>query len=329
MGFGGRRLRAPLRVFGRGAISAMLLSLALGQPALAQSTARPAARPASPPPAVQPPAPPEPPANSVGGMGDVNLYPKRVIIDQRQRVATVGLFNRASATGNYEIKLSDMMMTPDGRLVDLASVSDPAVRDRVKTASKLIRWSPHRVTLASHDSQTVRLMARVPPDLPPGEYRSHFSAVALPDVGTGGLSIEDAAGTAKPGAIGVTIVPRFGISIPVIVRVGETTVTAGLRDLTVTQQPDGNRVISLTVTREGNRSAYGDFVITAAGSKTKVSEIRGIGVYTEVSQRALQMLVDPAADPRLTARGARLTVTYTDDDFAPGKILARQDFIVP
>ena len=262
-------------------------------------------------------------------MGDVNLYPKRVIIDQRQRVATVGLFNRASATGNYEIKLTDMMMTPEGRLVDLASVSDPAVRDTVKTASKLIRWSPHRVTLASHDSQTVRLMARVPPDLPPGEYRSHFSAVALPDIGTGGLSIEDAAGTAKPGAIGVTIVPRFGISIPVIVRVGETTVTAGLRDLTVTQQPDGKRVIALTITRAGNRSAYGDFVITAAGSKTKLAEIRGIGVYTEISQRALQVLVDPAADPRLTARGAKLTVTYTDDDFAPGKILAKQDFIVP
>ena len=232
------------------------------------------------------------------------------------------------ATGSYEIKLNDMMMTPEGRLVDLASVTDPALRDRVKTASKLIRWSPHRVVLASHDSQTVRLMARVPPDLPPGEYRSHFSAIALPDA-TSGLSIEDAAGTHKPGSIGVTIVPRFGISIPVIVRVGDTTVTAGLRDLAVTPQPDGKRVISLTITREGTRSAYGDFVVTAGGGKTKLAEIRGIGVYTEVTRRSLQIMVDPAADPRLTAPGARLTVTYTDDDFAPGKILARQDFTVP
>ena len=329
MGFGGRRLRVPLRAFALASGSALLVLFAGGHTALAQSAVKPTAKPDADRSSALPPAPTAPPANSVGGMGDVNLYPKRVIIDQRQRVATVGLFNRASATGNYEIKLTDMMMTPEGRLVDLASVSDPAVRDTVKTASKLIRWSPHRVTLASHDSQTVRLMARVPPDLPPGEYRSHFSAVALPDIGTGGLSIEDAAGTAKPGAIGVTIVPRFGISIPVIVRVGETTVTAGLRDLTVTQQPDGKRVIALTITRAGNRSAYGDFVITAAGSKTKLAEIRGIGVYTEISQRALQVLVDPAADPRLTARGAKLTVTYTDDDFAPGKILAKQDFIVP
>ncbi len=330
MGFGGRRSKAPSCVLiGRRLTLALLLSAVLAQPTLAQRAAQSAA-PAAPKPQPAPPStPPQPPSDSVGGMGDVNLYPKRIIIDQRQRVATVGLFNRASATGSYEIKLSDMMMTPEGRLVDLASVTDPAARDRVKTASRLLRWSPHRVVLASHEAQTVRLMARVPPDLPPGEYRSHFSATAVPDIGSGGLSIEDAAGAQKAGAIGVTIVPRFGISIPVIVRIGETTVMVGLRDLSVTPLLDGGRVIALTITRAGNRSAYGDIMVTAAGGKTKIAEIRGIGVYTEITQRTLQVLVDPKSDPRLTVRGARLTVTYTDDDFAPGKILARQDFTVP
>ena len=329
MGFGGRRPKTPLCVLRGGRLAFALLSTVLVQPALAQGAAPNAARAAPKPPPAPPLTPPDAPADSVGGMGDVNLYPKRIIIDQRQRVATVGLFNRASATGSYEIKLTDMMMTPEGRLVDLASVTDPTVRDRVKTASSLLRWSPHRVVLGSHEAQTVRLMARVPPDLPPGEYRSHFSATAVPDIGSGGLSIEDAAGAQKTGAIGVTIVPRFGISIPVIVRIGETTVTAGLRDLSVTPLPDGGRVIALTITRSGNRSAYGDITVTPAGGKTRLAEIRGIGVYTEITQRSVQILVDPKSDPRLTTRGARLTVTYTDDDFAPGKILARQDFTVP
>ncbi len=330
MGFGGRRPKTPIRGLSGGRVAlALLLSAVQAQPASAQGAAQNAV-PAAPKPLPAPPfIPPEPPTDSVSGMGDVNLYPKRIIIDQRQRVATVGLFNRASATGSYEIQLSDMMMTPEGRLVDLASVTDAAARDRVKTASRLLRWSPHRVVLASHDSQTVRLMARVPPDLPPGEYRSHFSATAVPDIGSGGLNIEDAAGAQKASAIGVTIVPRFGISIPVIVRIGETTVTAGLRDLSVTQLQDGGRAIALTITRAGNRSAYGDITVTAAGGKTKIAEIRGIGVYTEITQRTLQVLVDPKSDARLTVRGARLTVTYTDDDFAPGKVLAKQDFTVP
>ncbi len=306
----------------------MLLLAPLTQQALAQSAIKPAARPA---PAAAP-APPaaEPPTGSVSGMGDVNLYPKRVVIDQKQRVASVGLFNRAAAQGEYEITVSDMMMTPEGRLVELGTITDAAARDKVRTASRFLRWSPRRVTLGSHDSQTVRIMARVPPELPPGEYRSHFSAIAVPNQAAGGFSIEEARnGGQKPGTIGVTIVPRFGISIPVIVRVGETTLTTGLRNLTVTTLPDGGRAVSLTITREGTRSAFGDIAVTVTGTRTKVADVRGIGVYTEVGQRAVQIAVDPAADPRLTARGAKLTVTYTDDDFAPGKILARQDFTVP
>lgn len=318
-----RRYLAPLTVSGKLGLAAMLaLGLAAWQPVLAQ----PAAKPASP---AQPvPAPPAP-AGAVGGMGDVNIYPKRVVIDAKQRVASVGLFNRAAAQGDYDISITDLMMTPEGRLVELGSVTDPALRDRVRTASSLLRWSPRRVTLRPFDSQTVRVMARVSPDLPPGEYRSHFSAVAVPAVGTSGYTIEQATGGQSNAAIGVTIVPRFGISIPVIVRVGETNATAGLRDLSVLAAPDGRKAIAMTITRTGNRSVFGDILVTVTGSKTKVAEIRGIGVYPEVNQRPVQIPLDPIVDPRLTARGARLTVTYTDDDFAPGKILVKQDFIVP
>jgi hypothetical protein len=289
----------------------------LSSQVLAQNAAKPA------------PAQVEPPAGSVGGMGDVNLYPKRVVIDQRQRVASIGLFNRAAAQGEYDIDISDMMMTKEGGIVELASVSNPADKARVRTASALLRWSPHRVTLGSHDSQTVRIMARIAPDLPPGEYRSHFFAVAKPPVGEGGLTIEEAAGARASNGIGVMIVPRFGISIPIIVRVGETTLITGLRNLSVNTTAEGVKVLSLTITRQGTRSAFGDIVVTAAGTKTKVAENKGVGVYPEVSERTIQLLVDPAVDPRSIARGAKLTVTYTDDDFAPGKTLAKQDFIVP
>ena len=104
---------APVAVSSRiGLASAMLLLAPMTQQALAQS----AARPAQAPPAA------ETPAGSVGGMGDVNLYPKRVVIDSKQRVASVGLFNRAAAQGEYEISVTDMMMTPEGRLVELGTV---------------------------------------------------------------------------------------------------------------------------------------------------------------------------------------------------------------
>jgi len=274
----------------------------------------------------QPPAA-LPPAGAVGGMGDVNIYPKRIVIDDRRRLGTLGLYNRSVNAGEYDISLVDKLMTPEGNLVDLDTIADPAERARVRSAKGLLRWSPRRAALGGSEAQTVHVMVRVPPDLPSGEYRSHFTIVAVPPVADG-LSIEDAAGAARDDGIGVRIVPRFGISIPVIVRVGETTLSAGLAGLSVGPGPQGQS-IRLTVTRSGTRSAFGGITVTAPGQKTPVAEILGIGVYTEVGERQVQIPINPKADPRLYAPGARLIVTYTDDDAEPGKVLTRQEFIVP
>jgi hypothetical protein len=270
------------------------------------------------------------PSNSVGGMGDINLYPKRVVISDRARTGNVGIYNKSATAGDYTITVADMAMTPDGRLVETASIldTDPA-KARIKGAADLLRWSPHRFTLPGNESQVVRLMARVAPDLPPGEYRTHFSVIAVPPLDDG-LTIDQAAGGDKAGdGIGVRIIPRFGISIPVIIRVGETTLTSGLKDLAVVTAPTGQRLIRLTITRSGTRSSFGDITVTAAGTSKPVALIRGIGVYTEIDERTVLIPVDRTVDARFTTAGARLTATYVDDDHAPGKTLARADFTVP
>ena len=114
-----------------------------------------------------------------------------------------------------------------------------------------------------------------------------------------------------------------------IVRVGSTTLNAGLRDISVVAGPDGSRAIALTITRAGTRSAFGDLVVTAPGAKKPVAQLKGIGVYTELASRQVTVPIDPQADPRSYARGARLTVSYIDDDAAPGQLMARQEFTVP
>lgn len=279
--------------------------------------------------AAAPAAPAQLPAGSVGGMGDVNLFPKRVILTERQRIVSIGLYNRGTSASDYEISIADRMMTPDGRLLDLAAVEDQAQRDSVKTASSLLRWSPRRVLLQGSDAQTVRVMARIPPDLPAGEYRSHFIATAVPPGSDGSFSIDDAAGAAPGDGIGVRIVPRFGISIPIILRVGETSVTAGIVQPRLITIGPGEQAIAFTLTREGTRSAFGDITVTAPGLRTPVANSKGIGVYTEINRRDVVMPVAPEAAAALAKSGTRLTITYTDDDYAPGQVLARQEFTVP
>ena len=286
------------------------------------------------------PAPAALPSGSIGGMGDINLFPKRIVIDDRQRLANLGLYNRAIATGEYEITVSDMAMQTDGRLVELESLTDPAARAAVHTASSFLRWSPRRVSLPGSEAQMVRIMARVSPELPPGEYRSHFTIVSVPPE-TGGTSIDEATGAQTENGIGVRIVPRFGISIPVIVRVGQTTLSAGIKDIALVTQPGGGRALSFKITREGTRSAFGDITVTVPGAKKPLGNVKGIGVYTEIAERSVLIPLDqaadaaanpaanPAANSRALARGTRMTITYVDDDAAPGKTLAKQEFIVP
>ena len=271
----------------------------------------------------------EPPEGSVGGMGDINLYPRRVVLQGRDRITTVGLYNRAAAEGNYEIELSDRIMLTSGELVDLADAGEGAARARLNSATEMLRWSPRRIALPPNESQTIRIMARIPPDLPAGEYRTHFSVMQVPPGADGGVSIEQASGQRKSGAIGVRIVPRFGISIPVIVRVGDTTLEVGLRDLAVKPIGDGRSAVTFTITRSGTRSAFGNITVTPAGSGKAIATVKGVGVYPEIDERFMTVPVDPEALTSAFARGARLTVTYTDDDFRPGEVLARQEFIVP
>ena len=307
---------------------------AQGTPASQTATATPAPSPATPADAasdagpVAGPAPAAAPDGAVSGMGDINLYPKRVVIDDHNRVQSVGLYNKTTNTGDYDISIGDMMMTTDGRLVDLAQVSDAAAKARVKGATLLLRWSPHRVTLPGSEAQMVRIMAHVPPDLPPGEYRAHFSAVAVPP-DAGGVSIEDAAGKQQATGIGVHITPRFGISIPVILRVGETTLATGIADPSVFNLTGGGKALHFRITRSGTRSAFGDVVVTAPGQKNPVAAVRGVGVYTEIDARDVNIPFDPKADPASYGHGAKLTITYIDDDVNPGKTLASQVFTVP
>ena len=191
-------------------------------------------------------------------MGDVNLYPTRVVIDGRSRIATVGLYQRSIAAGEYEITVEDRAMLPDGSVVALDKVTDPALRERLRGAAGMLRWSPRRIRLLGNEAQTVRIMARTPPELPAGEYRAHFLALSVPPALEAADSIERAVKPGSGPAIGVTIVPRFGISIPVILRVGETTLAAGIGDVAITTGPDGRRSLTLTLTRAGTRSAFGD-----------------------------------------------------------------------
>ena len=170
-------------------------------------------------------------------------------------------------------------------------------------------------------------MARGSSDLPDGEYRSHFMVTSVPDAE--GFSIEEATGAQQADGIGVTIRPRFGIAIPVIVRVGETTLDVGITGATLLTARDGTQAVGFILNRSGTRSAFGDVVIKAAGSAEPIAVSRGVGIYPEIDAREVIVPIDPETDPSLLTSGARLQIEFVDDDFAPGSKLTEHSFVVP
>lgn len=298
----------------KGAALTLAAAMVLGTgSSIAQDTTSPAASAA--------------PAGSVGGLGDVNLFPKRVVIDGRRAIATVGLYNKAVDPGDYEIKIIDMAMTPEGQLISFDNGLDEATKAKVSTASQMLRYSPRRVRLGSTESQLIRVMARGSSDLPDGEYRSHFMVTSVPD--SEGFSIEEATGAGQADGIGVSIRPRFGIAIPVIVRVGETTLDVGISGATLLTARDGSQAVGFVLNRSGTRSAFGDVVVKAAGRSEPIAVSRGVGIYPEIDARQVIVPIDPETEPGLLASGVRLTVEFIDDDFAPGSKLAEHSFVVP
>jgi hypothetical protein len=270
------------------------------------------------------------PEGSVSGMGDINLYPRRVILDGRQRIASVGIYNKTADEGDYEITVSNMVMASTGQIFAVESLPEGVTAEKLNAADEMLRWSPRRVTLLGNEAQTVRIMARTPADLPPGEYRSHFTVISIPRDVEDGYSIDDAVSGEAEGdkGIGVFIRPRFGISIPVIVRVGNTTLDVSLSRIALVPTEQGP-AIGVTINRSGTRSAYGDIIVTMAGQSEPVAIARGIGVYTEIDSRPYLLALNPEFDPALLVSGAALKITYVDDDVSPGATLASKEFTVP
>jgi len=241
---------------------------------------------------------------NTGGAGDLLLAPTRVVLDGHARAAEIMLNNKGYKEATYRITFTHVKMDDNGRYtpVDDKVASDPAL----KFADKVLRYSPHQVTLKPGETQVVKVMARPSEGLAEGEYCSHLMFMAVPDASMG----EDVEAT-KPadGKISVHLIPIYGVSIPVIVRHGTLEAQAKMGNVRLS-----GKNILLTIARSGNKSVYGDVIATEAGSNKVVGQLRGIAVLATNDRRNLSL---PLTAP---AKGT-LTIEYRERAEDGGKVL--------
>lgn len=220
------------------------------------------------------------PGRAGAGVGDLLVAPKRIVLDGR-RGAEIVLNNVGDEPATYRISVEFRRMTPEGELVDETS---PTPQEQA--AADMIVYAPRRVTLAPHEPQSIRIAARPPQGLPDGEYRVHLLFRAVP------AATPVAAAPAEPvKGLHLQLIPIYGVTIPVIVRLGNLQVTAGIANVQL-EKKDGKADIALDLTRNGSRSTFGEVRVLKAGVKDPIAIQRAVAVYTDIGSRRVTIPVD-------------------------------------
>ena len=234
--------------------------------------------------------------------GDLLISPLRIVFEGPKKFQEINLANVGKDTSIYVVSVIDIRMKDDGSFEQI-TVPDSGQN----FAGKYLRFFPRRVTLAPNEAQVVKIQLIKTNEMEPGEYRSHLYFRSVPD--------ETPLGEKKPvkesGSLSVHLVPIFGITTPVIIRMGENTSAVTFSDLSF-KMVDNIPKLSVTFNRTGSMSVYGDLkvdFVSAMGRVTLVKLVKGIGVYTPNAVRHFVMDLD--TDKGVDFRMGKLHITYT------------------
>jgi len=254
---------------------------------------------------------------------DLMVAPTRIVFDNKQRTAQLDLINSGAEPATYRISLVNRRMSEAG---EFSAVNSPGPGEQF--ADELLRYSPRQVVLAPGAGQTVRISLRKPADLAAGEYRSHLIFDKIAEA-KGSTSIETQ--NAPAGEVSVQLTMLAGLSIPVIVRHGETAASVTLVGLELLKPVAGQAAkLAFVLQRSGNRSVYGDLGATftpQGGAAQEVGKAGGVAVYTPNPLRHVKLELKPP--PGLVLARGTLRVTFRDRPDAGAKLLAEATIELP
>jgi hypothetical protein len=256
---------------------------------------------------------------SVLAQGDVQIYPKRILFDGSKRAQEVSIANSGKDTARYTISVIQIRMKEDG---SFETIENPDSGQNF--ADKNFRFFPRTVVLAPNEAQTVKVQLLKFNELATGEYRSHLyfrSEAEKKPLGHDSI-------VNKSSSIAVRIVPTYGISIPVIIRAGESSTEISLSQVRFAWEKDTIPVLNFDLNRSGNMSVYGDVSVdylSPGGKEIRVCSVKGMSVYTPNTVRHFHLTLQK--NPAIDFNKGSLHIVYTDLS-GPVQKLAQQQILL-
>jgi len=239
----------------------------------------------------------------ISGQGNLLITPRRLVFEGSKRSIDVNLANIGQDTATYSISMVQIRMTENGSF-ETITVPDPGQN----FADSYIRFFPRSVTLGPNESQAVKVQLTRATNLSAGEYRSHLYFRAVPKPAPLGEQTNNIDTT----TISIQLRPIFGITIPVLIRIGESNTKVSLSDLSYKNMNDTVPMINLSFNRTGNMSVFGDITvdhISQQGKITRVGAANGVAVYTPNTLRRFQLNLNK--EPGVDYSTGTLRVIYS------------------
>ena len=252
----------------------------------------------------------------VKAQGNLLINPKRVIFDGQKRSQEINLANIGKDTARYVISFIQIRMKIDGSFEQITQADSGQ-----NFADKYLRIFPRTVTLGPNEAQIVKVQLSQINKLLPGEYRSHLYFRALSEEKPLGEKVAEA----DSAGLSVRLTAIFGISIPVIIRLGESTARVSLSDLEL-ESTSSQPILKARFNRTGNMSVYGNLTIehiSNDGKITRVGIVKGISVYTPNAIRDMKIKLDNEAG--VNYHSGKLSIVYTSQtEGKPEKLAASE-----
>lgn len=242
-------------------------------------------------------------STGASAQGNLLITPRRVVFEGSKRSLDLNLANIGQDTATYAISIVQIRMKEDGSFETIGE-PDP---DQL-FADRYIRFFPRSVILASNEAQVVKIQLSRAAGIAAGEYRSHFYFRSVPKI----RPLGEKEAVRDTTSISVRLTPIFGITIPVIIRVGESNAKVTLSDLALEMKNDTFPRLKMVFNRTGNMSVYGDLAvdhISPQGKVTRVGIANGVAIYTPNKLRRFQFNLNKV--PGVDFRSGQIRVIYS------------------
>ena len=191
---------------------------------------------------------------------NIALSKYRVFFDTDSRTDAIQIRNTGSVSIRYSVELGLVEMTEEGTMFVVSE--DP------KSAIPFLRFSPKRGVIAPGNRQALRFALRKPAGLEDGEYRAVLKLTSKLDASSVG---------------NVNLNTALTYNVPIIVRHGRVSASSELLQPQLVMK-DGTAHIQLWQSREGNRSLFGNFLVTDADGN-ELGVLNNVATYLPLNRR--------------------------------------------